>query len=238
MIFSALILALIDTGIYFGIKYLSNQIVVLTEGLDASLPIAKWISQASDLFSNVLLYYVPASIIIYFVIVIFLWILLRRSFKNFEQKHDITNKMIKADKKHTGGISKKEKEYNDRRMYLYFLSLLQREGRMIDFFNEDLEQFEDDQIGAAVRKIQEDCKNTMQKNLGLKPVMDQQEGDEVDVQEGFDPNAIKLIGNVTGEPPFKGVLKHKGWKISKMDLPKLSGKQDSTLVAPAEIEIK
>ena len=68
--------------------------------------------------------------------------------------------------------------------------------------------------------------------------MDQEEGDDVEILSGFDPAGIKLTGNVTGEPPFLGVLRHKGWRASKLDLPALSKDGDSAIIAPAEVEIR
>ena len=34
------------------------------------------------------------------------------------------------------------------------------------------------------------------------------EGDNTTVPKGFDPSAIRVVGNVTGEPPFTGQIKH------------------------------
>ena len=115
---------------------------------------------------------------------------------------------------------------------------MQKDGRLIDFFAEDLTHFEDDQIGAAVRGIHENCKKIIDKYLSLKPVIEKDEGEEITVQSGFDPSSIKLTGNVSGEPPFTGILKHKGWQVTTNNLPKLSDKVDSKLIAPAEVEIK
>ncbi len=57
------------------------------------------------------------------------------------------------------------------------------------------------------------------------------------IEPGFDIDSIKLIGNVSGEPPFKGVLKHRGWKAGKNEIPKLSDIQDAGIIIPAEVEI-
>ncbi len=131
----------------------------------------------------------------------------------------------------------KEKMEQDQRLFLYLLSLLQREGRLLDFFSENLDLYEDDQIGAAVRSIHQNCKKVIDKNLSPRPVVDQDEGEEITVEPNFDPNAIKLTGNVSGDPPFKGVLRHKGWQTQKLELPTLSSGQDSKIIAPAEVEI-
>ncbi len=124
-----------------------------------------------------------------------------------------------------------------KRLFFHLFSILQREGRLLDFFQEDLSLYEDEQIGAAVRSIQENCKKTMDRYLKPEPVMEQAEGDSVDIPAGFDQNAIKLVGNVVGEPPFTGVVRHRGWKLKSAALPKFSDSGNPDIIAPAEIEI-
>jgi len=136
------------------------------------------------------------------------------------------------------GPTKQERKRNERFRALHLISLLQREGRLLDFFNEDLDQFKNEQIGAAVRKIHADCKSAMQKYIGPKPIMDQNEGENVTIEPGFDPSSIKMTGNVSGKPPFKGTLQHKGWRCSKFEMPSLSNVKDPNIIAPAEVEIK
>lgn len=118
------------------------------------------------------------------------------------------------------------------------LSILQRQGRLIDFLQENLDQYEDAQIGAAVRNIHEGCKKALSEHVKLEPVFEQQEGSTVTLQAGFDANAIRLIGNVTGEPPFMGQLRHKGWRVKRVDLPERTQEHtNEMIVAPAEVEI-
>jgi hypothetical protein len=107
----------------------------------------------------------------------------------------------------------------------------------VDFLEEDLKPYDDSQIGAAVRSIQESCQKSLNDYLALTAVIDQEEGEAVTIQAGFDANAIKLTGNVTGEPPFTGILQHRGWKTTNFSLPALSGTQNPSIVAPAEVEI-
>jgi len=128
-------------------------------------------------------------------------------------------------------------QYTQQRLFLHLLSVLQREGRLVDFFSEDLNLYEDAQIGGAVRAIHENCKKAVNKSLALEAVIDRSEGEEIRVEPGFDPDAIKLTGNVTGDPPFTGILRHKGWRTRKLELPALSGVQDARIIAPAEVEI-
>jgi hypothetical protein len=140
-------------------------------------------------------------------------------------------------KKGAPKIDPQKKQRHDQRMLLHLLTLLQREGRLMDFLGEDLSAYDDAQIGMAVRSIQENCKAAVEKQLHPKAVMDAEEESEVTVAAGFDPNAIKLVGNVTGEPPFTGILRHKGWRATGMELPTLADKDDPLVIAPAEVEI-
>ncbi len=119
---------------------------------------------------------------------------------------------------------------------LQLLSILQREGRLIDFLQEDLSRYDDAQIGAAVRSIHEGCKRALETYVTLEPVYDVPEGSTVTVKPGFDARAVRLSGNIAGDPPFKGALRHRGWRVVKIDLPKLMQAQDR-VVAPAEVEV-
>jgi hypothetical protein len=118
------------------------------------------------------------------------------------------------------------------------LSILQRQGRLIDFLAEDLGQYEDSQIGAAVRSIHQGCKEALSKNVELEAVLGEEEGAEMTIQAGFDPEAIRLTGNVQGDPPFRGTLRHRGWRVVRVDLPlKAPDRDKDWILAPAEIEI-
>ncbi len=125
----------------------------------------------------------------------------------------------------------------DQRYYLHLLSVLQREGRLVDFFEEDLSRYEDAQIGAAVRSIQDTCKQMINKTLSPKPVFEKAEGDTITLPMDFDAAEVKLTGNVSGDPPFTGILRHRGWRAGKLELPTLSSTQDPRIIAPAEVEI-
>ena len=126
----------------------------------------------------------------------------------------------------------------EKRLFVHLFSVLQREGRLLDFFQEDLSHYDDGQIGAAVRHIHENCKKTIAHYLSPEPVMQQAEGETVQIAAGFDRHAVKLMGNVVGEPPFTGILRHRGWQLRSISLPKLSEMENPNLVAPAEVEIQ
>jgi Domain of unknown function (DUF2760) len=117
------------------------------------------------------------------------------------------------------------------------LALLQRDGRLIDFLTEDITLYPDEQLGAAVRTIHETCRQVLERYLKLEPILNSEEEQPVTVQAGFDPAAIKLIGNVTGEPPVRGVLRHKGWRVKEMNLPPLPQGAGRMVLAPAEVEL-
>lgn len=117
------------------------------------------------------------------------------------------------------------------------IAILQNKGRMIDFLEEEIHGYSDDQIGAAVRQIHEDCRNALHEYMTLSPVMTEQEGEPVEVAEGFDPSEIRLTGQVTGKAPFRGTLQHPGWKVTKINLPDQPKGQKHTVIAPAEVEV-
>ena len=117
------------------------------------------------------------------------------------------------------------------------LAILQRDGRLIDFLTEDISPYSDAQVGAAVRDLHQSCQQTLARYLTLEPIIASEEGQPVTVQETVDPAAIKLIGNVTGKPPLRGLLRHRGWRVSAVNLPPLPGATGRSVVAPAEVEI-
>jgi hypothetical protein len=120
---------------------------------------------------------------------------------------------------------------------LRLLALLQREGRLLDFLLEDIQAYPNEQIGAAVRDIHKNCQKAIKDHLSFEPVLAQSEGANVEVAAGFDPSAIRLTGNVTGEPPFRGTLQHHGWRVKELKLAKPPQGQDEFVVHPAEVEL-
>ena len=100
------------------------------------------------------------------------------------------------------------------------LGILQREARLIDFLMENITPYSDEQVGASVRDIHQRAQAAIKKHVQLEPVLPQEEGAGVTVPTGFDPSAIRLVGNVTGQPPFKGTLEHGGWRGEILRHPK------------------
>jgi hypothetical protein len=120
---------------------------------------------------------------------------------------------------------------------LLLLGLLQREGRLVDFLRESLDNHPDAAIGAAVRDIHRGCKKVLDEHLRLEPVMPGQEEGPVVVPRGFDPAEVRLIGKASGEPPFRGILVHHGWRALGLKLPTVSEGFDRHVLAPAEVRL-
>jgi hypothetical protein len=120
---------------------------------------------------------------------------------------------------------------------LWLLTVLQREGRLLDFLLEDVQAYSNEQIGAAVRDIHKNCRKAVQDHLVLEPVLKDSEGASVQVAKGFDPSAIRLTGNVTGQPPFNGTLQHHGWRVRELKLTPPAEGQDEFVLQPAEVEL-
>jgi hypothetical protein len=122
--------------------------------------------------------------------------------------------------------------------HLRLLASLQESARFIDFLKEDIGSFTDAQVGAVVRKIHADCAQSLEALVTIRPLRSEDEGSSIEILKGYDPSEIKVTGNVKGEPPFKGILVHRGWKAHKRSLPKRSEGASPDVVCPAEVEIR
>lgn len=120
---------------------------------------------------------------------------------------------------------------------LQLLGILQREGRLVDFLQEDIAGFSDSEVGAAVRVVHEGCRKVLSEYVSLQPLRTDGEGARVVVEKGFDASAIRLTGNVTGQPPFTGSLRHHGWRAAAVRLPDPPPEAEAAIVAPAEVEL-
>jgi hypothetical protein len=120
---------------------------------------------------------------------------------------------------------------------LQLLGILQREGRILDFFMEDISLYSDDQVGAAARDIHTNTREIIVRHFAPVPVIDAVEGSSV--KSDGNPATVKFVGNVpaTGKPSG-GVLRHKGWRASTASLPKVNNRTDLEVLAPAEIEVE
>ena len=120
---------------------------------------------------------------------------------------------------------------------LLLLSALQREGRLIDFLQQDVAGFSDEEVGAAARIVHAGSNKVLKQYFEFEPALKDPEGSTVTVPPGFDAQRIRLTGNVAGQPPFRGSLKHHGWVAKQVKLPTPSDSLDPRVVAPAEVEL-
>ena len=120
---------------------------------------------------------------------------------------------------------------------LQLLSLLQNEGRFLDFLQEDLGGFSDEEIGAVARVVHEGSKKTLVNYFAIAPLRSEEEETRITIAEGFDPSSVRLTGNVVGQAPFTGTLVHRGWQAREVRLPRVTEGHNTTILAPAEVEL-
>jgi hypothetical protein len=126
---------------------------------------------------------------------------------------------------------------------MQLLGILQRDARMLDFFMEDITPYSDDQVGAAVKNVHQQCQAALRKYFKLAPVIDGVEGTFVKPESAGalarDAAAVKFIGNLPAQgKPAGGQLRHKGWRVDSVTLPSVSAKQNLSILAPAELEVE
>jgi hypothetical protein len=221
----ALFTLAVDVAIYFGANVAAMKAVHEAADPDAM----KAFSFIFDNFSTVV---VPISISAALIFGLLLWMILRGVYVKAGAPE-----VAAAPKKEEPKVDPEVEKRNTRRTFLHLVSALQKEGRLIDFFNEDLSLYSDDQIGAAVRGIHENCVKTLGKYVTTGPVVDTAEGETITIEAGFNPEEIRLTGNVSGEPPFTGIVRHKGWKATQTEVPTLSEESNPDVLAPAEVEL-
>jgi hypothetical protein len=121
-----------------------------------------------------------------------------------------------------------------------FLATLQAKGRLVDFLMDDINAFNDAQVGAAARVVHAGCKAVLDEHFRIRPVREGSEGSKVEVPAGYPADEYRLLGKITGQAPFSGVLVHHGWKTDSVKLPTILHSSADRLpaIAPAEVEIK
>ena len=261
LVFFTIIALMVVFAGYAGWRFLFSALPLpILQDASARLPefqagfdqIQPWIDYAAHFF-------IPLTGAVFFFLALICWLILRRSFAKainrfgvvVETKTEKTKATREQKKKAAmpagypepadAGADARESDADQQarmqRLYLHLLSVFQREGRLMDFFAEDLTPYDDAQIGVAVRNIHENCSKTLQKYLKPKAVIEKHEGEEILVPKNFDADAIKLTGNIAGEPPFKGILRHKGWQAGRIELPVLNPGHNPRVISPAEVEI-
>lgn len=120
---------------------------------------------------------------------------------------------------------------------LQLLTILQNDARFLDFIQEDITAYSDADIGIASRVVHEGCAKAINEYFALTPVRNEPEGSKITLQEGFDPSAVRVTGNIAGTAPFTGILVHKGWQVTSIRLPKLTAGHNAAIVMPAEVAL-
>jgi hypothetical protein len=121
---------------------------------------------------------------------------------------------------------------------LAFLGLLQEKGRLVDFLMDDITPYEDAQVGAAARVVHQGCRAVLQEHFAIAPVCTSGEGSTVTVPTGDESADYRLVGRLSGEPPFTGTLVHKGWKTTTVKLPRVVASKRLPALTPAEVELR
>lgn len=117
------------------------------------------------------------------------------------------------------------------------LSALQREARFVDLVQEPLQQYTDQQIGAAARDVLRDCNSVLQRMFAIVPVIEGSENAMLETPATIPAGRLMITGKPAGNPPFRGRLVHHGWEASQCQLPEWTGdEQAKNVIAPAEIE--
>ena len=120
---------------------------------------------------------------------------------------------------------------------LQLLALLQRESRFVDFLEEDIAAYSDADVGGAARLLHSGARKVLKDTFDLEAVRPEAEGSRLTLPAGFDAAAVRVTGNVVGQPPFAGTLQHKGWRVTAVRLPALTAGHDTHVIAPAEVEL-
>jgi hypothetical protein len=116
------------------------------------------------------------------------------------------------------------------------LRLLQRDGRFVDFLQQDITSFADADVGAAARVVHEGCRRVLKAQAKVLPVRSENEGSTLTL-DASEVAGVKLVGEVSGKPPYRGVLRHRGWRIEELRLPTRIGGHDGSILAEAEVEL-
>ncbi|HEV3340120.1 MAG TPA: DUF2760 domain-containing protein [Pirellulales bacterium] len=121
---------------------------------------------------------------------------------------------------------------------LNLLAMLQREARLVDFIQEPIAGYSDEQIGAAVRDVHRDCAAVFERVFALVPIRQEAEGSTIELSGDFDAAQFRLAGRVPEQPPFRGTLAHHGWRTTQCVLPEWNGSEAAaTVIAPAVMEL-
>jgi Domain of unknown function (DUF2760) len=118
------------------------------------------------------------------------------------------------------------------------LALLQRDARLVDFLQEDLTAYSDAQVGAATRDVHGRCRAALDRYVQIEPLSVEDEGEASTVSASTDPSTTRIVGNVPAQGSARGIVRHRGWRVVRLELPPLPSSQARHVVAPAEVEVE
>ena len=120
------------------------------------------------------------------------------------------------------------------------LMLFQQKGRFVDFLMDDISKATDAQLSSAARVVHDGCRSIIKDYMTFEPVCAEPEASTVKVDQQQQQSHYKVTGNLSGEPPYQGTVRHRGWKLTRLNIPRLSPRKNGEWppVAPAEVEVK
>jgi hypothetical protein len=125
---------------------------------------------------------------------------------------------------------------------IQFLARLQDKGRLVDFIMDDMTPYGDEQVGAAARIVHQGCQEVLSDFFKITPLHDGAEEETITLAQGYDSASYRLVGSVPEQPPYTGVVLHRGWVTHDVNLPRVSAsdliEDGAYVIAAAEVEIE
>lgn len=129
-------------------------------------------------------------------------------------------------------------EYTDATVLL-FLAQLQERGRLIDFAMEDISQQSDERVGVVARIVHQGVREVLKSCFAVMPLHEAREGETVEIGADYDGSSFRLIGANNLQPNTQGVLMHRGWKASAINISRVTELEQANteVISPAEIRV-
>jgi len=120
---------------------------------------------------------------------------------------------------------------------LTLLSTLQREARLVDLIQEPLDEYSDEQVGAAARDVLRESSKVLDRLFSIKRLAEGTEGERIEIPANASAATWKVSGKSSSDPTGqrRGNLVHSGWIATQVAVPQWSGNADEArIIAPAE----
>jgi hypothetical protein len=145
------------------------------------------------------------------------------------------NKSIKPTQLPKNEPKPPEKQQETKDSSLLLLSLMQREARLIDFLMEDITEYSNEQVGAAIRDVHKKASGILKRCYDPIALV-AQEG-EVDLEVAYNAEVWDVSGKIPQAGSFKAEVIHSGWMAQKLELPVWKGSlANRMLISPAQAE--